>query len=47
MAGTVAHNPVKTPLKRLTLGIMLGYGCMMMALMTPAILLLTFKMIGN
>lgn len=34
-----------TPFRRLTFGIMLGYGCMMLALMTPATLLLTFKMI--
>ncbi|GGG09707.1 MFS transporter [Paenibacillus aceti] len=36
---------VVTPLGRLTSGIMLGYGLMMLALMTPAVLLLTFKMI--
>ncbi|OCT14593.1 MFS transporter [Paenibacillus pectinilyticus] len=36
---------VITSFKRLTFGIMFGYGCMMMALMTPAVLLLTFKMI--
>jgi len=45
MAGTTIHGQMKTPLKRLTFGILLGYGCMMMALMTPALLLLTFKMI--
>lgn len=36
---------VRTPLGRLTFGIILGYGCMMLGLMTPAMLLLTFKMI--
>nr|WP_145157019.1 MFS transporter [Paenibacillus terrae] len=34
-----------TPFKRLTSGIMFGYACMMLALMTPATLLLTFKMV--
>ncbi|KIL41442.1 MFS transporter [Gordoniibacillus kamchatkensis] len=41
----MVNGQIKTPLKRLTSGIMLGYGFMMLALMTPAILLLTFKMI--
>jgi MFS family permease len=45
MARTSNNGQVKTSLKKLTFGIMFGYGCMMMALMTPAILLLTFKMI--
>ena len=35
----------RTPLTRLTFGIIFGYGCMMLALMTPALLLLTFKMV--
>ncbi|SMF91871.1 Na+/melibiose symporter [Paenibacillus uliginis N3/975] len=45
MAGAKVKGQVRTPLGRLTFGIMLGYGCMMLALMTPASLLLTFKMI--
>ncbi|KKO53098.1 MFS transporter [Paenibacillus sp. DMB20] len=45
MAGVKGKDPVRTPLGRLTFGIMVGYGCMMLALMTPATLLLTFKMI--
>jgi MFS family permease len=36
---------VRTPFGRLTFGIMFGYACMMVGLMTPAIMLLTFKMI--
>jgi MFS family permease len=45
MAGAIVNRQGKTTFGRLTFGIMFGYGCMMMALMTPAILLLTFKMI--
>lgn len=45
MTGVKVKGQVRTPLGRLTFGIMLGYGCMMLALMTPATLLLTFKMI--
>lgn len=45
MAGAIIKGQVRTPLSRLTFGIMFGYGCMMLALMTPALLLLTFKMI--
>ncbi|MEC0202221.1 MFS transporter [Paenibacillus lautus] len=45
MAGAKVKGQVQTPFGRLTFGIMLGYGCMMLALMTPATLLLTFKMI--
>ncbi|BFH61298.1 MFS transporter [Paenibacillus azoreducens] len=44
MSQTTMNGQVKTPLGRLTFGIMLGYGLMMIALMTPAVLLLTFKM---
>jgi MFS family permease len=35
----------KTPFGRLTFGIMFGYACMMVGLLTPAVLLLSFKMI--
>ncbi|MBB3113902.1 MFS family permease [Paenibacillus phyllosphaerae] len=45
MAGSAIRGQIVTPLKRLTFGISLGYGLMMLALMTPALLLLTFKMI--
>ncbi|MFM9277937.1 MFS transporter [Paenibacillus jiagnxiensis] len=45
MAVNQIKGQVKTPFRRLTTGIMLGYGLMMLALMTPATLLLTFKMI--
>lgn len=45
MAGAKVKGQVKTPFGRLTFGVMLGYGLMMVALMTPATLLLTFKMI--
>ncbi|WP_314584725.1 MFS transporter [Paenibacillus terrigena] len=45
MDGTMNSEPVATPFKRLTFGIIFGYACMMIALITPAILLLTFKMI--
>ncbi|MGG4340725.1 MFS transporter [Paenibacillus lautus] len=45
MAEAKVKGQVQTPFGRLTFGIMLGYGCMMLALMTPATLLLTFKMI--
>lgn len=45
MAVTNVSKQNKTSFGRLTFGIMFGYGCMMMALMTPALLLLTFKMI--
>ncbi|WP_337102926.1 MFS transporter [Paenibacillus sp. YIM B09110] len=45
MAGAIVSKHNKTSFGRLTFGIMFGYGCMMMALMTPALLLLTFKMI--
>lgn len=45
MSEATIKGQVKTPLGRLTFGIMFGYGCMMLALMTPALLLLTFKMI--
>ncbi|HEY4392280.1 MAG TPA: MFS transporter [Paenibacillus sp.] len=45
MAESKIRGQVVTPLGRLTSGIMLGYGLMMLALMTPAVLLLTFKMI--
>lgn len=45
MAEAKVKGQVQTSFGRLTFGIMLGYGCMMLALMTPATLLLTFKMI--
>ncbi|CAH8711957.1 MFS transporter [Paenibacillus thiaminolyticus] len=45
MAEPMIKGQVRTPLGRLTFGIIFGYGCMMLGLMTPAILLLTFKMI--
>ncbi|MFD1954202.1 MFS transporter [Paenibacillus thailandensis] len=45
MAEAKVKGQVITPFGRLTFGIMLGYGLMMLALMTPALLLLTFKMI--
>ncbi|MDO7908191.1 MFS transporter [Paenibacillus sp. JX-17] len=45
MAGSVIKGQAITPFRRLTFGIILGYGLMMLALMTPATLLLTFKMI--
>ncbi|MDQ6422935.1 MFS transporter [Paenibacillus sp. LHD-117] len=45
MAAATVKATTRTPFGRLTFGIMFGYGCMMLALMTPAILLLTFKMI--
>lgn len=45
MTQATMNGQNKTPFGRLTFGIMLGYGLMMIALMTPAILLLTFKMI--
>ncbi|WMT43158.1 MFS transporter [Paenibacillus sp. D2_2] len=45
MDGTMNNEQRVTPFKRLTFGIMLGYACMMIALITPAMLLLTFKMI--
>lgn len=45
MAEARVKGQVITPVGRLTFGIVLGYGLMMLALMTPALLLLTFKMI--
>ncbi|MEK5397049.1 MFS transporter [Paenibacillus sp. FSL K6-2859] len=45
MTGASIKGQVLTPFRRLTFGILLGYGMMMLALMTPATLLLTFKMI--
>ncbi|WP_106769214.1 MFS transporter [Paenibacillus faecalis] len=45
MSEATVKGQARTPLGKLTFGIMLGYGCMMLALMTPASLLLTFKMI--
>ncbi|MDQ8737023.1 MFS transporter [Paenibacillus sp. LHD-38] len=45
MTDATIKGQVATPLRRLTIGIVIGYGCMMLALMTPALLLLTFKMI--
>ncbi|GIO34431.1 MULTISPECIES: MFS transporter [Paenibacillus] len=45
MAKATIIGQTITPFKRLTFGIMFGYACMMLALMTPATLLLTFKMI--
>ncbi|MGG3837841.1 MFS transporter [Paenibacillus thiaminolyticus] len=45
MAEPMIKGQVRTPLGRLTFGIIFGYGCMMLGLMTPAMLLLTFKMI--
>lgn len=44
MGGIMNSGPAATPFKRLTFGIMFGYACMMIALITPAMLLLTFKM---
>lgn len=41
----INYGPVVTPFRRLTFGIILGYACMMIALITPAMLLLTFKII--
>ena len=43
MAEQTLKGQVKTPFGRLTFGIMLGYTCMMIGLMTPAFMLLTFK----
>ncbi|MCJ8014579.1 MFS transporter [Paenibacillus sp. KQZ6P-2] len=45
MDGKINSGPVVTPFKRLTFGIIFGYACMMIALITPAMLLLSFKMI--
>ncbi|MBW8347836.1 MFS transporter [Bacillus sp. IITD106] len=44
MASNTLKGQVKTPFGRLTFGVMFGYACMMVGLMTPAIMLLTFKM---
>ncbi|MEH7491275.1 MFS transporter [Neobacillus niacini] len=44
MAANTLKGQVKTPFGRLTSGIMFGYACMFVGLMTPATLLLTFKM---
>jgi MFS family permease len=44
MAELTIKGQVKTPFGRLTFGIMLGYTCMMVGLLTPAAMLLTFKM---
>ncbi|MFP7298949.1 MFS transporter [Neobacillus niacini] len=44
MAERTMMGQVKTPFGRLTFGIMLGYTCMMVGLLTPAAMLLTFKM---
>ena len=43
MAEITLKGQVKTPFGRLTFGIMLGYACMMVGLMTPVAMLLTFK----
>ncbi|MGE8205475.1 MFS transporter [Heyndrickxia sp. NPDC080065] len=43
MAELTLNGQVKTPFGRLTFGIMFGYACMMVGLMTPASMLLTFK----
>ncbi|NWQ41788.1 MFS transporter [Bacillus sp. EB106-08-02-XG196] len=44
MAERTMKGQVKTPFGRLTFGIMLGYTFMMVGLLTPAAMLLTFKM---
>ena len=43
MATNILKGQVKTPFGRLTFGMMFGYACMYIGLMTPATLLLTFK----
>lgn len=45
MAEKTLKGKVITPFGRLTFGILLGYSCMMVGLMTPAVMLLSFKMI--
>lgn len=45
MNPTMINEKIVTPFRRLTFGIMFGYACMMIALVTPAMLLLTFKII--
>ncbi|RRJ62848.1 MFS transporter [Paenibacillus oralis] len=44
MSETNIIGQVTTPLGRLTTGIIIGFGLMMLALLTPGILLLTFRM---
>lgn len=44
MVEKTLRDQVKTPFRRLAFGIMFGNACMMIALITPAMLLLTFKM---
>lgn len=46
MAEKTLKIQVITPLGRLTFGIMFGYACMFVGIMTPAIMLLTFKMMA-
>lgn len=44
MSKQAIRGQVSTPFGRLTTGIMFGYTCMMVGLLTPAMMLLTFKM---
>lgn len=44
MAERTMKGQIKTPFGRLTFGIMLGYTCMLVGLLTPAAMLLSFKM---
>lgn len=44
MSETRIDGQVTTPLGKLTVGIVIGFGLMMLALLTPSILLLTFRM---
>ncbi|MCP3772184.1 MFS transporter [Paenibacillus sp. MZ04-78.2] len=45
MGEQAVEGQIQTPFKRLTFGIMFGYVCMLIGLLTPAMLLLSFKMI--
>ncbi|MFB6365479.1 MFS transporter [Paenibacillus elgii] len=45
MGEQAVEGQIQTPFKRLTFGIMFGYVCMLIGLLTPAVLLLSFKMI--
>jgi MFS family permease len=44
MAERIISIPVKTPFRRLTVGVVFGYICLYIALMTPGIMLLPFKL---
>ncbi|SCW84106.1 Major Facilitator Superfamily protein [Paenibacillus tianmuensis] len=45
MGEQAVESQIQTPFRRLTFGIMFGYVCMLIGLLTPAVLLLSFKMI--